>query len=86
MNLIPANNPCALIGYYLGIFSLVPCLGVLFGIPAVILGVLGLRAAGKNPDVGGTVHAWVAIVLGAITTLLYGGLILMGVLAAVAEA
>ncbi len=86
MNLIPVNNPKALIAYYLGIVSLIPCVGVLFGIPAVILGILGLRFVGKYPEVGGKVHAWIGIVLGSITTLLYGGGIVMMVIGAMLEA
>ena len=40
MPMIPAKNPVALIGYYLGVFSFVPVLGILLAIPAIILGVI----------------------------------------------
>ena len=72
---IPYKNPTALIGYYLGVFSLIPIIGVLLGIPAFILGILGLKAKKAHPEVKGSVHAVVAILLGAISTILYGGLI-----------
>ncbi len=67
--MIPYKNPKALIGYYLGIFSLIPCLGLPLGIAALVLGVLGLRAAKVQPNARGKVHAWVAIVLGGLCAL-----------------
>ena len=33
---IPYKNPPALIAYYLGIFSLLPCIGILLAIPAIV--------------------------------------------------
>ena len=63
--LIPYKNKCALIGYYLGVFSiLIPVVG---GIASVVLGIMGLIAKKKNPAVRGTAHAIVAIVLGIVT-------------------
>ena len=66
---IPYKNPKALIGYYLGVFSLIPCLALVLGPAALILGILGLRDRNKNPQMRGTAHAIVAIVLGSLTTL-----------------
>ena len=64
--LIPYKNKCALIGYYLGVFSiLIPVAG---GIGSVVLGILGLIAKKRNPAVRGTAHAIIAIVLGIVTT------------------
>ena len=71
MSMIPVNNKPALIGYYLGFAALIPLCGCAFGIPAIILGFMGLAQAGKlNGE--GQVHAIVALVLG------FGGLILWG--------
>jgi hypothetical protein len=64
--LIPYRNPSALAGYYLGIFSFIPALGILLGITALILGILGLKKAGANPQVRGKAHAWTAILCGGI--------------------
>src|ERR1700691_993745 len=36
--IIPYRNAPALIAYYLGIFSLIPCVGFVLGIAALILG------------------------------------------------
>ncbi len=71
--LIPYKNPQALTAYYLGVFSLIPCIGLALAIPACILGVVGLRKARENPGSKGTAHAWVGIVLGALMTLLWTG-------------
>ncbi len=70
--LIPYKNPCALIAYYLGLFSLFPVIGLLLAIPAFVLGILGLRARNRNPAVRGSVHAWIGIVMGFFMTLIWG--------------
>ena len=81
MALIPTQNPAALIGYYLGVFSLIPCLGLALGIPAVVCGIIGLSKANATPAIGGKGHAITALVLGAITTLLWGGAVIVFVVA-----
>ena len=73
---IPYKNPAALIAYYCAIFSLIPCLGVLLGIPAVVLGIVGLAQRRKNPVIKGAVHAWIGIVLGGLMSLIWMILIL----------
>ncbi len=67
--LIPYRNPMGLTAYYLGVFSLIPCAGLLLGPAAFILGILGLRYRKKNPTAGGTGHAIAGIVFGTITSL-----------------
>lgn len=64
---IPYKNPAALIGYYVGIFSLVPMLGVPLALAALVLGIVGLRMRARKQAYGGQVHAWVAIVLGLVS-------------------
>ena len=76
-HIIPARNPQALIGYYLGVFSLIPCLGNLLGPAALALGILALRARRREPNLPGATHAIVAIVLGSLTTLVYWGAIIL---------
>lgn len=63
---IPYENPAALIGYYCGIFSLIPLIGLVLGPIAVILGVIGLVVASKKPGAHGTAHGVVALVAGGI--------------------
>jgi hypothetical protein len=62
--LIPYKNAPALIAYYLGIFGLIPFIGLLLAIPAFILGIIGLRKRAKTPAIKGAAHAWIGIVLG----------------------
>jgi hypothetical protein len=65
--LIPYKNPQALVAYYLGIFGLFPAIGFFLAIPAFILGILGLKKRKLNPIIKGAVHAWIGIILGAIS-------------------
>lgn len=64
--LIPSKNRAALWSYYLGLFSLFPCLGFFLAIPAVILGIKGLRFASQHPEVRGSTHAWVGVICGGV--------------------
>jgi len=62
--IIPYKNVPALVSYYLGLFSLIPFLGILLGIAAFILGIIGLKKKKEKPVIKGGVHAWVGIVCG----------------------
>ncbi|MGE4490197.1 MAG: hypothetical protein AB7E95_11710 [Kiritimatiellales bacterium] len=64
--LIPYKNVCALWSYYLGVFSLLPLLGIAPGIAAVILGCRGITCSRRHPELRGRVHAWVGLVLGSL--------------------
>ncbi len=64
--LIPYRNGAALAAYYMGIFSLLPCLGMPLGIAAFFFGLSGLRFARERPGTHGTVHAWIGIILGGL--------------------
>ena len=72
---IPNNGP-AVTAYYFGIFSLI-C-GALLGIPALILGIKGLKISKERPESKGAAHAWTGVILGSLTTL-----VSLGVVAAV---
>lgn len=72
--LIPYKNPRALIAYYLSYFALLPGLGLLFSVPALALGIMGLRACKRNPELKGSVHAWIGIVVGAGLTITWSGI------------
>ncbi len=62
--LIPYKNSSALIAYYLGVFSIIPFLGIFLGITAFILGLKGLRFTKKHPESKGKIHAWIGILAG----------------------
>jgi len=68
--LIPYKNAKALWSYYVGIFSLIPCLGIPLAIAALILGNMGLKHAKKHPESKGAKHAWFGI-LSAAFSLVY---------------
>ncbi|UCC95612.1 MAG: hypothetical protein JSW40_02400 [Candidatus Omnitrophota bacterium] len=62
--IIPYKNLPALLAYYLGLFAVIPFLGIVLGITAFVLGIIGLRLKKKNPVIKGTVHAWIGIICG----------------------
>jgi hypothetical protein len=66
---IPYKNPAALIAYYCGVFSVIPCFPI--GFAGVVLGVMGLRHANQHPIARGKAHAWIGIVAGGIFGLLW---------------
>ncbi|MCS6977208.1 MAG: hypothetical protein NZM31_09410 [Gemmatales bacterium] len=75
--LIPYKNTSALTAYYCGVFSLIPCLGLILGPLAMYFGYSGLNYANQNPQAQGKVHAIVGLVLGGLTALANWGVILM---------
>jgi DNA-directed RNA polymerase subunit RPC12/RpoP len=81
--LIPYKNGKALAAYYVGVFSLIPCLGLILGPIALILGIMGLRFVAAHPKAKGTGHAWAGVVLGTLTTLGNWGIVIVGVAAGI---
>jgi len=77
--IIPLKNPSALTAYYLAVFSLIPCLGLILGIIALVLGIKGLKVFRDNPAVKGTVHAWIGIILGGLCALANIAVIILAV-------
>jgi hypothetical protein len=82
LGLIPYKNAPALLGYYVGIFSLIPCIGLVLGPMGLILGIMGLRHRSLHPKSRGTLHALVGIVLGSLTLIVHLAVITVLVLAA----
>ncbi len=80
--LIPYKNGPALTAYYLGILSLVCCP---LGVVAMVLGILGLKKRAQQPEVKGSVHAWIGIVLGGLTTFGMIAIAVVALLAALAK-
>jgi hypothetical protein len=73
---IPYRNPLALTAYYLGVFGLIPCVGLALGPAALICGIIGVRRARENPRARGVGHAVTGIVLGTLTCLANYGAVL----------
>lgn len=63
-HIIPIKNPAALIGYYCGIFALVPVIGVPLIFAAFGCGIGGLLKIKSSGSKIGLAHAIVALVLG----------------------
>ena len=81
---IPYKNVPALVSYYLGVFSLIPCFGIPLGLAAVILGIIGLVKYKKHPQIRGVVHALVGLILGGLMLLLNLAIIVLMIVAAAA--
>jgi hypothetical protein len=64
--LIPYRNPQALAAYYLGLFALIPIIGLLTAPFAIVCGVLGVRAARRDKNAKGTVHALIGVLFGVL--------------------
>ncbi len=79
--IIPTKNPSALTAYYLGVFSIIPCLAIPMGTAAAVLGVRGLKLFKAHPEVRGRTHAWVGIIAGGFFALLNLGVIVYAVAA-----
>lgn len=81
--LIPYKNVPALAAYYLAIFSLIPLIGMVLGLAALVLGIVGLKKAARQPEVKGKVHAWVGIIVGGLFGFGYLALVILIVVRAV---
>ncbi len=57
---------------YLGLFSCFPFVGLVFGILAVITGILAIRHSRRNPKMGGRGRAVFGIVFGILGCLFWG--------------
>ena len=79
---IPYKNMPALIAYYCGVLSIIPCFPI--GIVAVVLGIMGLKRAKQHPEVKGKAHAWIGIIAGGIFGLIWTATTVLGIIAAAA--
>ena len=59
------------------IFSGFPVIGFFLAVPALVLGIMGLRDRNRNPAIKGSIHAGIGIGCGALFTLLWGAAIIM---------
>jgi hypothetical protein len=62
----PRRNPVAVRSYVTALYGLTPLLGLVLGLVAIALGVIGLKRQRLNPDVGGANFATAGIVIGTI--------------------
>ena len=71
--------------YCLGVVSVLPPFGAFLGIPALILGIAGLRYQRRHPETNGGFHAWMGVVLGGVFSLVYLTLIVLVVVTVVVQ-
>jgi hypothetical protein len=69
MSFLPLGNPPARIGYACAWLGLVPGLGLLFGGPALVFGLLGRRHAKRDAEGRGRGHAFVCQLAGIVEIL-----------------
>jgi len=81
---IPYRNPMALAAYYMGLFSIIPFLGIFLGAGGFICGILGLRHAAKNEGSHGRAHAAIGIGCGGLFFIIWT-VFAIGMLVAVAS-
>jgi hypothetical protein len=79
-SLIPYRNPLGLTAYYLGVFSFIPCLGLLLGPAALVTGIMGLRYSKQVSQARGGGHAIAGIVCGVITSTVNWALLVVAVI------
>ena len=74
-SIIPTKNPNALYSYYLGVFSLIPFIGLFLGVAALVTGFKGIKYSKENPGIAGIGHAYAGIILGVLGLLISAGFI-----------
>lgn len=70
-HVIPARNLPALLAWYFGVFSIIPCMGGVLGIMAIVFGIMGLRLSRKPEIAVGFWHALIGMALGILTTIVW---------------
>ena len=82
----PQSKNLATASMILGIISVTVgwlCLGPIPGIASIILGAVALSQIKKTPErVGGKQMAWIGVITGSITILLFAGLVMFNIVAA----
>jgi hypothetical protein len=64
--LTPWQNPAAVYAYYVGLAGLMPVVGAMLGLAALLLGLTGLIRVRRRPEIEGTNFAVAGIALGAL--------------------
>jgi hypothetical protein len=77
--LTPVGRPgSAIAAGYLALFSVLPIIGLLPGLLAVILGIRALRQINEDPALSGKGRAWFGIIFGGVCSVIsLGGIVLM---------
>jgi hypothetical protein len=66
VSFLPEGNPTARNAYLCAVIGLIPGFGLLFGPPAIFLGILGRRHALRDENLRGKGHAFVSCLVGGV--------------------
>jgi hypothetical protein len=66
VSFLPLGNPNARRAYVCAVLGLIPGFGLVLGVPAVIFGILGRRAALRDEHHRGLGHAYVSRLVGGV--------------------
>ena len=76
--LLPVGRPAlAIAAGYLGLFALLPFVGFV----TLIVSWLAIRKLKRHPELSGRGRAYFGLIMGVITSLLWGGMIVFGIVA-----
>ena len=64
VSFLPEGNSAARCAYLFALAGLAPGLGIICGLPAIVFGNIGLRAASRDSERKGLGHAYVSRILG----------------------
>jgi len=64
--MIPSKNTDALLSYYMGLFAIIPCVGLFIGPASLVFGSRALKSLKANPTIAGGTHAKVGIGCGSV--------------------
>jgi hypothetical protein len=82
--MLPVGRPTSAIAAgYLALFSVLPLLGLLPGVAAVICGITALKTIRRDPSLSGKGRAWFGIIVGGVTTAITFIVIAIGVSSAI---
>jgi hypothetical protein len=84
--MLPVGRPISAIAAgYLALFSVLPLIGLLPGIAAIICGTTALKTIRNDPSLSGRGRAWFGIILGGLTTLVSLVFVVLAIVGAMME-
>ena len=80
-SLLPVGRPASAIAAgYLALFAVLPLIGLLPGVLAVIFGIMALKKISSDPSLCGKGRAWFGIIVGALAPLAWISLIAVAIM------
>jgi hypothetical protein len=79
-SLVPVGRPASAIAAgYLGLFAILPFVGLLPGVLAVIFGIIALKKINRDPSLCGKGRAWFGIILGSLAPIFWIGMLAVAI-------